>query len=478
MNKRTCALAALLVLAACDDAGGPTALTFAVEGDEADEAPAVVIRNKLGEERSVALGDLASFRDEAVRAAEIVRSRENVEGIYRQLHRTVQGSRFERELALIDPRELAAVDDATLMEMVRRVVARNDEIRLELFPETVISGPAAPEVSFDPGLLMPCIGGWPADEGEGQGSDMETVGVGGGACSLSPKGIVANDPRPYREHLGCVRDQGPKRGTCVAFALASAFEMGHSVETGTRINLSEQRLYFEAKKYSKYLSDGLKTFDTLQEIAAKQWTIPFEAAWNYNPSPHREWVIVDQKKIWADSCLGYAETCSDTAHQGTKVCHETRGGTVCEGVGPPLGQGGVQIGFGGLQLWDPQDPELSIDLIKAALFSGTQVVVSLMVNNAFKAAVNGDGFIAYAGEPQSSYGAHAMHIVSYIDNDDLAKIAPDAPPGEHGGYFIARNSWGPCVGDGGHIYIPYRWMKPAWFVNVAAQILPANVIPQ
>ncbi len=78
----------------------------------------------------------------------------------------------------------------------------------------------------------------------------------------------------------------------------------------------------------------------------------------------------------------------------------------------------------------------------------------------------------------------AIDIVSHIENDDIARIVPSAPPddagpyapkGDNGGYFIGRNSWGRCWGDGGYVYIPYRWLRPVSFVQGATALDPASI---
>jgi hypothetical protein len=48
-------------------------------------------------------------------------------------------------------------------------------------------------------------------------------------------------------------------------------------------------------------------------------------------------------------------------------------------------------------------------------------------------------------------GQHAMNVIGYITNADLAARVPNAPQGACGGYFILKNSWGSWFGDGGHL---------------------------
>jgi C1A family cysteine protease len=50
-------------------------------------------------------------------------------------------------------------------------------------------------------------------------------------------------------------------------------------------------------------------------------------------------------------------------------------------------------------------------------------------------------------------------VVSFVSNQDLQAVMPNAPPGSGGGYFIVKNSWGSCFSDGGYIYLPWDYMK-------------------
>jgi C1A family cysteine protease len=188
---------------------------------------------------------------------------------------------------------------------------------------------------------------------------------------------------------------------------------------------------------------------------------------------------------WKYSCNAYNETCSNTTPQGTYTCFRpTEGGKKICGLTAPKSIGGVRVTIAPLSVWDPDDVNASIETVKTLLDSGMQITLGLMVNQAFKAADTNTGYISYDGSGQSNLGSHAVHVVSYIENEDLAKIVPGAPPGEagpyapkddKGGYFIIRNSWGTCWGDGGYAYIPYRWLRPVFFVHSAEAHDPASL---
>jgi C1A family cysteine protease len=47
-------------------------------------------------------------------------------------------------------------------------------------------------------------------------------------------------------------------------------------------------------------------------------------------------------------------------------------------------------------------------------------------------------------------------LTGFVDNKDLPR---GVPPGDGGGYFIVKNSWGCDFGDQGYAYLPYSWVK-------------------
>lgn len=457
---------ALLAACATDDTATDT-VQQAVEGRASTVTPRLPIRDHQGNLRDLVLQSPAVGDAGDAASAKRVRSRENVERIYRDLHAVLAGTKFERELRLPHPDSMAELEVEAIRGWVRTIALKGDEIRGHLFPDQIIVDPKPMGPVVSVAEYKPCIGGYPADEGSGNYGDMQSLPF-FASCEPSPDGVFANDPRPYRGHLSCVKDQA-NRGTCVAFAIASVMEMQHSMMFDKKVDLSEQLVYFNAFGPT-YSNDGAITSWTVAEMEMypTQRKVPYESAWNYNPS----WKRTKVAGWWADSCVGYGEMCSDHSKQG-KVNGAPSTGYSLEAPAFSLGLG---VEYDGSVIWDDDDIETSLLLMKLSLFNDWQLIVGMKVTDAFYAGVAGDGFIEYKGEEQSWYGWHAMHVVSYIDNADLPKLAPKAPLGDGGGYFIVRNSWGPCFGDGGYLYIPYsHWTKD--YVNEVYRMNPDNLLP-
>jgi C1A family cysteine protease len=444
----------------------------------------------IGEERGALRSVTLDGNDVMIAdlAGSLVRATDhaNVLAIYARLWAYAEPSGLLRDGRLPTPEASATLTVDEIKRNTDAILAQRLAIkqRIPLPPGTVED---FPDIGPD---AVGCVGGFHADAGNGYGGDQIETAQG---CSLSWAGIVANDARPYRDHLSCVRNQN-NRGTCGAFAIASALEMAHSFAHAKRINLSEQMLFFryKSKGLEPYTKDGMKSLNALQQFAAAQTRLPFELAWDYNPSFDRVYIggPSDELFRWEQSCTDYDEECSDTTPQGEYTCvrkspREKISPKYCGLVAPP-NVGGVRLTTPPLSAWDHEDINGSLDAVKALLDAGSTVVLRVMVNSAFKGADNLGGYLKYNGGSQVDYGTHAVHVVHYIENDELAAIVPDAPPGdagptapegEQGGYFIVRNSWGPCWCDGGYMYIPYRWLRVAAFVGGAYAIDPAGVQP-
>lgn len=451
-----------------------------------DGGPREITLETRGGPRTVTLTGLDGMQRELAGSLRQVNDRTTVLRTYAWLHRvaTAAGRR------LPSPDEAATLSTADIRMLNREILNQyKDFPRIE--PQ-IDRQPAFPEASFDPAILEKrlCVGGQPANLGSGAGGDLEVFGPFDETCDVLPDGIIALDPRDYVHHLGCIKDQG-NRGSCVGFAVASALETAFSYASQQLVDLSEQSLYARGKLREPMYDpnrdwDGLDTEETLQRLAQEQFTVSFESGWDYNPSHQRTQVASPTPAKYKDSCQGYSQTCSDFVHQARQVCFRQGAirGLLC-GFETQSSTWGLRIEQPGLQLWDAEDSTASVEAVKAALDSGHQVVLGVMVNNPFKGGVAGDGFVDYDGQNVDAKGWHALHVVAYVNNTELAEFAPNAPPGDYGkpgtkgegGYFIVRNSWGPCAGDGGYLYLPYRWLKPYLFVTSAVAIAPGDVNP-
>ena len=69
-----------------------------------------------------------------------------------------------------------------------------------------------------------------------------------------------------------------------------------------------------------------------------------------------------------------------------------------------------------------------------------------------------NGYVTYNARERNR-GGYAVHIVGIILNETLDSLIPDSPSGSGGGYFIIKNSWSNCWGDGGFVYIPFDSVK-------------------
>ena len=292
------------------------------------------------------------------------------------------------------------------------------------------------------------------EEGAGKGSDH----AGKASCAThKAQGIYANFDWSLKFFATSVKTQG-KRGTCVAFGITAALESEIALKLGRWVNLSEQDLYnkmhmvWEPQDYG----DGAQADDTLEQMAQTQYVIPFETAWNYNPS----WQRFDDKdqEAYFNSCSGYLEICSDTTHQGYWICTFSDSDEYCGYVAQAT-TGAFDTSSAVSLLWDIdtdlEDEELN--LMFAFLSAGYPVAMSSKVTYSFSHP-DANGFVNYLPD-QDNEGGHEFEVTGFITNDTLQSILPNAPLGSGGGYFIVKNSWSICFGDAGYIYIPFDYIR-------------------
>lgn len=304
-----------------------------------------------------------------------------------------------------------------------------------------------------------------------------------GDCAPSPDGVFARHYWPTKWFNTCIKDQG-NRGTCIAMATTSAIEQRVARRDNQWVNLSEQALYNKMKLnwHREDYWDGYYSAQLAYQLDHRGYHVPYEQRWPYNLSlarvdgvercketmcdPNSTWCkgqCADNEAWWyyLFSCEDYAGTCGDSSHQTRLVCYQELDGSYhCGFELPDQNVDGEGFGAGRYsELWDHADRELSFARVILHLFLQNPVVATMPLYESFWDATPNGGWIPMPDTANERVrGAHGMHILWYVDNDVLAEIAPDVPAGAGGGYFIVKNSWSNCFGDGGYVYIPYDYI--------------------
>jgi C1A family cysteine protease len=360
---------------------------------------------------------------------------------------------------LVTPSSLlspASLQNATLSQInsALHTIVGSGHALLHLVPTGVGPGPVACNLelgaSFTPGVNGKAFG------------DM----VGSTGQTPSSSGLVANFNFPAKSMLTCIRNQGG-RGTCHIFAAISAIEELIARDTGVSVNLSEEDFMQNSKLVwsADYYNDSGIASQDLENAQSFGYRFAFEKTWDYNPSlsqpapPNFEYVR---------SCTGYPPNepgCSATAPQANGFC--VIGIPFACGLTPfqnsepsPYSSAGVSY------VWNLGDKDLSVGYILLALAFNNAVILGFDATQAFRQASSTNGYVNYIPGGLSflldpSIGGHAVHIVGYVGNEDLAANPNTASvtPASGGGYFIVKNSWGAYSGDAGYYYMPVDYLK-------------------
>lgn len=299
------------------------------------------------------------------------------------------------------------------------------------------------------------VGGSSYQKYEQHGTDMYL-----GTCAFSSKGLFANYGFPLQKYLSCTKDQR-KRGSCASFGVAAGIELEAKKKYNSSIpNLSEQILYNKYKMDwapSNY-SEGAWVVEMLDSMKSQQWKLPYEYQWPYNPSPSRvEHKSGEEVYGYAHSCDKYKETCSDTVHQSQAYCTTVGDHNYCGYSTPeknPTNTGYRVLGHN--SLWNPNETDFSTGMILLSVIFDSPVIVSFGVTTNFAHPIS--GFVKFASN-EDNLGGHVGLIVGFLGNDQIKALNINAPDSGDEGYFILKNSWSGCWGDGGYAYLPVSYIK-------------------
>ena len=333
-------------------------------------------------------------------------------------------------------------------------------------------------------------------------------------------GIIGNFNFRNAGALTCVKNQGV-RGTCGVFAATSAIEELIAINTGVHVNLSEQdfwekvNLLYSSPPHLYY--DGYDSGYAISAALINNYQFAYENQWDYNPSWFHPYTCTG-RACYARSCSHYPTppsepACSDSSPQATAYCtvaihggHSrcgyaaavlpsrapySLGPGTSDGPGQALAASSSNSVVGSVaNIWNPAGivyppscngcppvygggphPDLSVNSLKLALTLSYAVTLNLEFTDDF----GNSAYVLYQPPPASPFseaiclehlvdlctdaGEHNIHVVGFITNDDLLAKIPTATPGAGGGYFILKNSLGPCAGDVGYYYMPVDYLK-------------------
>ena len=279
-------------------------------------------------------------------------------------------------------------------------------------------------------------------------------------CSPTAKGIYNNFDFPNKNSNTCIKAQG-YRGTCHAFAITSATELQIALKYQVKVNLSEQDLmeHYRLLWNPALQNESGDAFEEVVGMLNNNYHQPYENSWNYNPA-FQQYV---SNGVIKNSCAGYipGEPCSANAPEAPMVCAflsavTNRAYCALQDAGIP----GSPYSLANVgRFWDATDTEKSAESMVLALAFNSSVIATLNLSPGFQLAKN--GYVPYDNDDLAapSVGNHVVHVIGFISNDELTQKVPTAPQAVGGGYFIIKNSWNTCNGDGGYYYVPWAYMK-------------------
>lgn len=284
-----------------------------------------------------------------------------------------------------------------------------------------------------------------------------------------PTGLVANYWYPLRNFVSPIKNQGD-RGVCWAFALLGAVESRELVQDYRFTNLSEQFLVNQVKYLwdrSDY-SEGYSMVSAVKGARDNRYGLPPESAWIYNRSPHRASTDEGLAAHFTGACTDYTGGfCSETSHQSDFYCAQSpnSSGRLVNYCGYAVSTYSGPSTPGSLlaQVWR-SGQSFELHKLRNYLTNGHVILAGMTVYRGFNTpAANGivtdyTRLCDVGGSATKKCGAHAVQIVGFLSNEDLADALGPANYGG-GGLFIVKNSWGCDYGDGGYVYVPADYVE-------------------
>jgi C1A family cysteine protease len=324
-------------------------------------------------------------------------------------------------------------------------------------------GPALYSIVHGPPSPLPQGPTCTADEGGNPSLSQVYYGdQTGNTCTTgNPSGILANFGWPSEDQLTCVKSQG-NRGTCHIFGSTSAFEQLVARDTGVFANLDEEDFEEHANLLwsPSYYSDGGVVIDDVNNAQSNGYQFPYENQWDYNPAYNQPATGFE----YVNTCEDYPALepgCSDSAPEAPQYCVRYHGAPIAcyFSLAVLSGSPSPYLSQGGSSILEPAHPLMTVKLIQLALAENNAVVLGFQLTNAFVDSTS--GYVPYhIPDLATTQGGHAVHLVGYISNEQLAGNPATASvrPGAGGGYFVIKNSWSTCAGDLGFYYVPVKYL--------------------